>query len=135
MISIEREDEVCIRDGFGSVGVIVTGQEIMDMVSKSLIVFKNDKSRKSKTKGAKLSRRVGLVLAAAKRGWVWSTGAPVTEKQVLLPLIEAFDTLPDEEYKNLTPNAIVALGQLQDGFITDSAYHNKIHEIWRGVVS
>lgn len=76
------------------------------------------KSRKSGTDGARFSRIVALSTNALKKG-KWSTGADIDRNEVFEKLFSKFSSLEATEYKNITGNAKVALGQIYNSaFLT-----------------
>lgn len=76
------------------------------------------KSRKSGTEGAKFSRIVALSTNALRKG-KWSTGADIDRNEVFERLYSKFNSLDEVEYKNITGNAKIALGEIfSSSFLT-----------------
>ena len=77
------------------------------------------KSRKSGTEGARFSRIVALSTNALRKG-KWSTGADIDRNEVFERLFGKFSSLDDTEYKNITGNAKLALGEIYgSSFLTE----------------
>ena len=62
------------------------------------------KSRRSGTNGARFSRIVALSTNALRKG-KWSTGADIDRSEVFTKLMDKFNELDEDEYKNITSNA------------------------------
>ena len=75
---------------------------------------KPKKSKKSGTEGAKFSRIVALSANALKKG-KWSTGANIDREEVFQSLYDKFNSLAEDEYKNITDNARSALKEIYAG--------------------
>ncbi len=69
------------------------------------------KSRRSGTSGARFSRIVALSTNALRKGR-WSTGAEIDRDEVFDKLINKFNELDMDEYKNITSNARKSISHL-----------------------
>lgn len=102
MITIKANEEYLIPAEDGLFRVL-KGSEIMD----------GFKPRKSTTKATKLSRFIGLVAAAKRRGGKWATGGDYDVHKGCEEIARQLNTLTPEERKSLTSNARKCLIDLQ----------------------
>lgn len=93
----------------------------------------NNKTRKSATKGARFSRMVSLSFHALHKG-KWATGASIDRKNVFAHLVEHFEALQPQDYRDITAVAKKSLCTLQDSaHILTASQKSSLHNMVQAI--
>jgi len=106
ILSLEAPVDSPVVTELGEVTDIFFNFTYDELVDK--LKTKTNKTRKAKTEGARFSRLIALYSRATLTG-KWSSGATIDTYKAGSMLAYMLDTIPEEEYVNITDKALLNL--------------------------